>query len=114
VAQINSALFSPVYLLGLATVILILVGQVLTSRGRGELAEKLSDLGFGLALLTGAYIVVLLLIALISQPNLIYDAAVNIVIVALFFLVLLVALFGLFELIFSRRRRRKRVTPEGD
>jgi cytochrome bd-type quinol oxidase subunit 2 len=113
VAEINSALFSPVYLLGLATVVLILAGQVLGSRGRSELAEKLADLGFGLALLTGAYVVVLLLIALISEPNLIYDAAVNIVIVALFFLVLLIALFALFELVFSRRRR-KRVTPEGD
>ena len=112
-AQINSALFTPVYLLGLATVILILVGQVMTTRGRGELAEKLSDLGFGLALLTGAYIVVLLLIALVSEPDLIYDAVANIVIVALFFLILMLVLFAVFELIFSRRGR-KRVTPEGD
>jgi cytochrome bd-type quinol oxidase subunit 2 len=112
-AEINSALFTPVYLLGLAAVILILAGQVMTSRDRGELAEKLGDLGFGIALLTGAYVLVLLLIALISEPNLIYDAAVNIVLVALFFLILMIALFGLFELLFSRRRR-KRVTPEGD
>ena len=111
-AQINSALFTPVYFLALATVILILVGRFLATRGRGEPAEKLSDLGFGLALLTGAYVVVLLLIALVSEPDLIYDAAVNIVIVALFFLIVMGALFGLFELIFSRRGR-KRVTPEG-
>jgi cytochrome bd-type quinol oxidase subunit 2 len=112
-AQINSALFSPVYLMALAAVILIFVGQVMSSRGRGELAEKLSDVGFGVAFLTGVYVLVLLLIALVSQPDLIYDAAVNIVIVALFFLVLMILLFGLFELLFARRRR-ERVTPEGD
>jgi cytochrome bd-type quinol oxidase subunit 2 len=112
-AQINSALFAPVYFLALATVILILAGQVLATRGREELAEKLADLGFGLGLLTGAYIVVLLIISLVSEPNLIYDAAVNILIVALFFLILLIVLFGLFELLFSRRGH-KRVTPEGD
>ena len=112
-AQINSALFGPVYVLGLLTVILVVTGQVLTSRGRGETAEKVADIGFGLALLTGAYVLVLLIIALIGNSALIYDAVTNIVIVALFFLVLLIVLFGLFELLPSRRRR-KRVTPEGD
>lgn len=112
-AQLNSALFSPVFFLGLAAVILILVGQVLTTRGRGELAAKLSDIGFGLALLTGAYVAVLLVYALVSEPNLIYDAVANIAIVAVFFLVLLVVMFVLFELLPSRRKR-KRVTAEGD
>jgi len=111
VAQISSSLFQPVLILGLLAVVLIVAGQVMRSRGVGERAEKVADIGFGIALLTGVYIVVLLLIALFSEPDLIYDAAVNILIVAVFFLLLLFVLFGLFELILSRGRRRR--APRG-
>jgi len=111
VAQISSSLFQPVLILGLVAIVLIVAGQVMRSRGAGERAEKVADIGFGIALLTGVYIVVLLLIALFSEPDLIYDAAVNILIVAVFFLLLLFVLFGVFELILSRGRRRR--APRG-
>jgi hypothetical protein len=111
--QISSSLFQPVYYLGLIAVVLIVVGNVIKSRGAEERGEKVSDIGFGVALLTGAYIVVLFLIALVSQPNLVYDAVVNILILGAFFLLLLFLLFGLFELILSRGQRR-RAPREGD
>ena len=100
--ELSFALYLPLLVLALIALILFIAAQVMGSRDGGALSSRLLDLTFGLALLGGAYVIVLLLISLISEPDVIYDIVVIMLIVGIFFAVVLFVLFGVFELIFSR------------
>lgn len=110
--ELSFSLYAPLIFLGLVCLALFIAAQVVGSR-EGSLSSKLLDLTFGVALLGGAYVVVLLLIALVSEPDVIYDIVVIMLIVGVFFAVLLLLLFGLFEAIFSRGGR-KPAGPKSD
>jgi hypothetical protein len=105
VDQVASSIFQPLIFLAVIAAILYVAGQVVQARGNVEGGERVLDIAFGVSLLAGVYVVIVLLLALFDEPDVIYDAILIILIVAVFFVVLLGALFGLFELLFSRARR---------
>ena len=111
--ELSSSLFQPVFVVALVAVVCFVVSQVLHSRDAHDRAERFADVGFAAALLGAVYVAVLFLISLVSEPDVLYDAALIILIVAVFFLVLLFLLFGVVELIFSRGER-KAIAREGD
>lgn len=112
--ELSFSLYMPLIVLGVVYGVLFVIAQVQSGRGNRARSERLLDFGFALALLAAAYVVVLLLISLVSMPDLIYDMIVIVVVVGVFFAVLLFVLFGLFELLVSRRpRRAKAALPEG-
>ena len=111
--ELSFSLYLPLLVLGLICLVLFIAAQVTRSREGGALSERLLDVTFGLALLAGAYVIVLLLIALVSEPDVIYDIVAIMLIVGIFFAVLLFLLFGVFELIFSRTGR-KQAAPKSD
>ena len=104
--ELSFSLYLPLVFVGLAFIVLYIVSQVLGSRGNPEQAERMLDISFGLALLAAVYTVLLLLIAVVSEPDVIYDLLSVVLIMTVFFGVLLLVLFGLFELFFSRGERR--------
>jgi cytochrome bd-type quinol oxidase subunit 2 len=110
--ELSFSLYLPLIFLGLAYLVVLIAAQPVRARGNKELAERMLDISFGLALLAGVYVVVLLLISLVSEPDLIYDMLSIMLVVAVFFAVLLLVLFGLFELVFSRGGRKRKASPE--
>ena len=110
--ELSFSLYLPLVFLGLGYLVLFLVAQVVRSRGNEAGGERLLDLSFGCALLAGAYVVVLLLISLVSEPDLIYDMLTIMLVIAVFFAVLLGLLFAIFEFFFSRGGRKRKTAPE--
>ena len=58
----------------------------------------MEDLGFGVILLSGLYVAILAVVAVVSEFDLVWDMLRILVIVALFFLVLVLILLVVFEL----------------
>jgi hypothetical protein len=115
-ATLEGAFFSPLWIMAIAYGALFVLAQVAGARGATDLRERLLDFGFVVGLLAAAWVVVLLLTAIVSESDLVYDMVVILLVVVAFFALLLFALFAIFELIFSRGRRRAPVPtqePEG-
>jgi O-antigen/teichoic acid export membrane protein len=108
VDEISYSLFQPVIFVAIIAAILAVSGAVVRARGNESGGERMADLAFGLTLLGGAYVVILLLITIFSEPDVLYDAIVIILVVSVFFLALLGLLFGVFELILSRGGRSRK------
>ncbi len=102
--QVASAYFQPLIFIAIAAAIVFVVGRAVNARGNHEGGEKFTDVAFGLSLLGGAYVVILFILAALDEPDLIYDAFVIILVIAVFFLALLFVLFGVFEVILGGRR----------
>ena len=100
------SLFSPLLLAVLIYAVLFIVASVMRSRGNDDRAERMLDAAFLLALVAGAWTAVLLIFAILDEPDDIWDMVIIVVIIGVFFAVLLSVLFGLFELILTRGRRR--------
>jgi hypothetical protein len=114
VDQVSYSLYQPLVFLAVIAGALYVVGGVVRARGNPAGGERLLDIGFGVALLAGAYVVILLLLAAFDEPDLIYDALVNVLVVVAFFAALLGLLFALFELLLTRGRGRARSSRESD
>jgi hypothetical protein len=114
VAQVSSSYLQPLLFLAVIAVVLYVSGQVVKGRGNSAGGEKVLDIAFGVALLAGVYIVIMLLLVLFDEPDLVIDALQIILVMAVFFGALLFLLFGVFELILSRGRRRPRTARESD
>jgi len=102
-----TAFYFPLLLLGLAYAVLYATAQGAGRRRGEEARERGLDIAFGVALLAVAYTLVLLIISIVTLPNLIVDLVRIVLVVSAFFAVLLGVLFGLFELIFGRSRGRQ-------
>ena len=100
-----TAFYFPLLLLGLAYGVLYAVAQAAGRRRGEEARERVLDIAFGVALLAVAYTLVLLIISLVTLPDLIVDLVRIVLVVSAFFGVLLAVLFGIFELLFGRSRR---------
>ena len=107
------SLWLPLLLAGIAFAILYVSAQVVGGRGNRAGAERLLDIGFLIALLAGAWVVVLLLISLFQMSCDFGDMLVITLVIVVFFALLLGVFFGLslvFRQIGRLVSRRKRVT----
>ena len=104
---LDTVLWQPVVFAALIYAALYVAGNVLDGRGDSR-GETVHDIGFGLILLTGAYSVVLLLMALIQRPSLVGDMLLIIAILVAFFALLVVVLYAVFELLLPRLRGGQR------
>jgi hypothetical protein len=111
--DLSWGLYLPLILAGLAYGGAAIVAGVMSSRGNEPGAERVRDGGFVLILLAGVWVVVLLLLALFSEPDELWDMAVITLVIVVFFALLLVVLFGI-SLLVGRlgRGRRRRVTTD--
>jgi hypothetical protein len=106
------SLFSPLLLAVAVYVALFIAASIMRTRGNDQGAERMFDVGFLVALVAGVWTVVLLIFAIMDEPDDIWDMVIIMVIVGVFFAVLLSLFFGLFEFLFTRGSRRRRETPE--
>ncbi len=104
---LDTVLWQPLVVAGAIYAVLYVIGNVLDGRGNPR-GETVHDLGFGLILLTGAYSVVLLLLALVQKPTLVGDMLLIVAIIVAFFALLVLLLFALFELLLPRLRGGQR------
>jgi hypothetical protein len=105
-------LYVPLLLAALLYALLYIASQIVGSRGNAAGAARLLDVGFVLAAAAAAWTLVLLVLAIFSEPDDIWDMIIILVVVGVFFAVLLVLLFGLFEWIVSRGGKRRGAVPE--
>jgi uncharacterized protein YacL len=108
-------LYFPLILAAIAFGIVSAAAGVMTSRGNAAGAERLRDAGFVIVLLGAVWVVVLLLLALLDQPDDLWDMVVITLVIVAFFLILLLALFGISLLagrIGRTASRRRRVTTD--
>jgi hypothetical protein len=105
-ANLPSVMYAPLVILLAAYAI----AAILTGRARGhddrKNTERFGAIGFALVLAAAVWSVVLLLSAVVSYPNRIYDMLVIVVVIVVFFALLLLAFFALTELIPRALRRR--------
>jgi hypothetical protein len=108
-------LYFPLILAAAAFAILSAAAGVSAGRGNEAGAERLRNIGFLVVLVGGAWVIILLLLALIDQPDDIGDMLTITLVIVVFFAILLVVLFGL-SLLFGRigrgASRRRRVTTD--
>jgi hypothetical protein len=109
---LSSSFYPPLVFIGIACVILRVVGEVRS----GEGGEKLVDFSFLLLLVAAAYTALLALIAVVSKASLIGDMLLVLAVLVIFFGILLVGLLGIFDLgigsISRARAERRRGTPD--
>ena len=105
IAQLPSAMYTPVVLLLIAYAVLsVLAGRARTNDDRPR-AERFSNWAFLVVLVFAAYAVVLLLASVFSYPSRFYDMVLIIVVIIAFFALLLFAFFLLAEIIPRALRR---------
>ena len=102
----STAFFLPLLLLGVAYAVVYVVSGVLGSRGDEGGRERALDIAFGVGVLAALYTLILMIVALITLPDLVADLVRIVLVVVAFFGVLLSLLFGLFELIIGYRGKR--------
>jgi threonine/homoserine/homoserine lactone efflux protein len=110
--QLSWSLYQPLILVAIVFVVCQIAAAVMRARKNSEGADRVLDIGFGVALVGAAWTAVLLLISLFSEFGEIYDMVAILLVVGIFFALLLVLLFLLFELLPSRFRRRPRSQGE--
>ena len=99
------SLYAPLIVLLLAYAAVSVAAAAAGNRSGPAARERLQDIAFGVALLAAAYTVVLLIVSVVSLPDLFVDLIRILVVVGLFFLVLISLLFAIIELLFGRTRR---------
>ena len=105
IAQLPSAMYTPVVLLLIAYAVLsVLAGRARTNDDRPR-AERFSNWAFLVVLVFAAYAVVLLLASVFSYPSRFYDMVLIIFVIAAFFALLLFAFFVIAEIIPRALRR---------
>ena len=115
-ATLEGALYSPLWIMAGAYAALFVLAQAAGARGANELRERLLDFGFVIGLLAAGWVVVLMLMAVVSESDLVWDMMVILLVVVVFFVALLFVLWVVFEVLLSRDRRRAPLPtpkPEG-
>jgi hypothetical protein len=113
--DLSWGLYLPLILAALAYGVAAIVSSVMSSRGNEESAERVRDGGFLLLVVAGVWVVVLLLLAIFSEPDDLWDMVIITLVIVGFFVLLLSVLFGLSLLvgrISGLSSRRKRVTTD--
>lgn len=105
--DLSWSLYLPVFVLFALYAAIQLLAPI-AARRDDDARERLLDVGFIVALVSAAYVVLLLIIALVSLPDIVLDAITVIAVIVVFFGVLLLAFFSIFELVFARGARRAR------
>ena len=108
-------LYFPLILIAAAFAIVSAAAGVMGGRGNDESAERLRNVGFLILLLGAVWVVILTILALISEPDDIGDLLIITLVIVVFFAILLLVLFGLSLLVGQLGRttsRRKRVTTD--
>lgn len=103
-----SGYFMPLILAAVVYTVLFVVARVFDGRDDPR-AGQAEDLSFALILLSGAYIAILAVVAVVSEIDLIWDMLRILAIITVFFAVLLLLLLAVFERGIgglSRMRRR--------
>ena len=101
-------LYFPLILIAAAFAIVSAAAGVMGGRGNDEGAERLRNVGFLILLLGAVWVVILTILALISEPDDIGDLLIITLVTVVFFAILLLVLFGLGR----TTSRRKRVTTD--
>jgi uncharacterized RDD family membrane protein YckC len=105
---LSSTYFTPLILAGVVYAGLFVAARVLEGR-EDERSETAEDAGFAVMLLSGAYVAVLLVVAVLSEMDLVWDLVRILVVVIVFFAVLVLLLLLVFERAIggiTRARRR--------
>ena len=108
-------LYFPLILAGVAYAIAAIAAGVMAGRGNDAGAERVRDAGFMLLLAAGTWVVVLLLLALFSEPDDLWDMVMITLLIVAFFAILLLVLFGISLLVGRIGRtasRRRRITTD--
>jgi hypothetical protein len=93
---LSSSYYRPLILLGLLYVALFVTSRVLAGRG-DQRFETAADGAFVTTLLAGVYVLILTLVALFSEPELVYDMIRIALIVMAFFALFLLVLLLIFD-----------------
>jgi hypothetical protein len=105
IAQLPSAMYAPVVVLGLAYVALTILAGRARSHDDRPGAERFTNWAFLTGLVFAAWALVLLLASIFSYPSRFYDMVLIIVVIIAFFALLLFAFFLLAEIIPRALRR---------
>jgi hypothetical protein len=101
----STSFYLPLIALAVLYAALFIVSRFLAARDEADSSERVADLTFGVGLLAAAYTVVLLIVSVITLPDLVVDLVRIVLVVGAFFAVLLSVLFGIFELLIGRTQR---------
>ena len=108
-------LYLPLVLAAIAYGLVAILAGVMAGRGNEAGAERVRDGGFVILLVSGVWVVVLLLLALFDQPDDLWDMVMITLVIVAFFAILLLVLFGI-SLLFGRlgrtASRRRRITTD--
>lgn len=104
---ISGPYYTPLIIAGILYALLSVAAGTLRARDR-ERSAQLQDLAFGIVLLSAAYLVVLLIAALASESDLVWDLVRILGIVIVFFGLLLTILLVVFERGFGGLSRLRR------
>jgi hypothetical protein len=113
--DLSWGLYLPLILAGLAYALVSIAAGITGRRGNEAAAERVRDAGFVIVLAGGVWVVVLLLLSVISEPDDLWDMLVITLVIVGFFVILLLVLFGLSLLVGLLGRsasRRRRVTTD--
>jgi len=105
IAQLPSAMYTPVVLLLVAYAVLSVLANRARSNDDRAGTERFSNWAFLIVLVFAAYAVVLLLASVFSYPSRFYDMVLIIFVIAVFFTLLLVAFWLLAEILPRALRR---------
>lgn len=105
IAQLPSAMYTPVVLLLIAYAVLSVLANRARSNDDRAGAERFSNWAFLLVLLFAVYTVVILIAAVFGYPDRFYDMVLIIIVITVFFALLLFAFFVLAEVIPRALRR---------
>jgi hypothetical protein len=105
IAQLPSAMYTPVLLLIIAYAVLSILANRARSNDDRPRTERFSNWAFLVVLVFAAYAVVLLIASVVSYPSRFYDMVLIIFVIAAFFALLLFAFFVIAEIIPNALRR---------
>jgi Kef-type K+ transport system membrane component KefB len=109
------SLYLPLVLAALGYAVISIVAGIMAARGNVARAERTRDIGFLVVLGIGAWTIILLLIAMFSEPDDVWDMVIITLVIVVFFAILLLVFFGLSLLVGAAgraRSRRRRVTTD--
>jgi hypothetical protein len=113
--DLSWSLYVPLILAAAAFAVIAIAAGIVASRGNHAGAERLRDVGFLVLIGFGAWTVILVLMAIFSEPDDVWDLVIITLVIVAFFVILLVVLFGISLLIGALGRlmsRRTRVTTD--
>jgi hypothetical protein len=104
-ANLPSSMYIPLGILLVAYAVLAILGNRARARDDRASAERYAGIAFALVLAAAVWSVVLLLSSIVSYPSRFYDMVIIIAVILAFFALLVVAFFGIVELIPRAFRR---------